>query len=626
MEIADTKKRYLAARKAYYAGAAIMSDEAFDKLEDTIRKIDPAWKPLHSTGVRIGKKVTAKLTYPQPSLNKIATHEKAAIVRWVNKMLDSKYLTVCVMPKIDGASYQLTYKAGKPISLVTRGDGVHGEDVSHFLSHLNGLPSLDKTFNAVIRVEIAMPRTVFDKKWKGIFKSDRNLASGLFNRQDVHAAIKDMRVICLRNLTHKGTLSTGLEALERRGLQVVPYTTYRVAGVPWGKLEAKLRDSTPLTSYRTDGYVVHVDDLTPVTVDRPAHAFAYKFNTGEGSLTTIQGITWEASKHGALIPTAQIDPIEVDGATLRNVTINNASWARDRKLGVGAVVRVIRSGDIIPKIVEVVTPGEFKLPSVTKYGAYHWDDNKTHLLLDNPDTDDTVVRNRLNSFFTVLDIDHIGPKQVQSLVEAGVTSTLTLTRLTEAKLVEQGIGKAIAAKVAVQLDELRQKGVPLPKLMKASGVFTKGFGEKLTQRLIDAGFDLERTLEGGFVTPFRPKHLSSESVIGPVRGTQFMEEWPNFLSWYQKSAVPFKRSVKAKSIKAKSQKLAGQAFTWTGYRNTEQEELVKAHGGSVVGFGSKTTILLYQTGGKSSSKLEKAEAKGIQVLRWEQLVRKYQLM
>lgn len=618
MELKEAKKLYLKAKRAYYlTGAPIMTDAKFDKLEASIATVEPGWKFLHSTGVKVGKKSSLKLPCPMPSLNKVTTNNPEAVQRWIAKQSGE----LVIMPKIDGASYELVYKNGAPSALITRGDGKVGEDVSHFLPYLN-LPAKIGAANLVIRCEIAMNRKVFDKKWRGAFKSDRNLASGLFNRQDVHDAIKDMTVICLRLLNSPSSLSNGLDWLKAKGFETVPYIKLAalIIGVPL--LSKRLQMSHKTYPFRLDGLVLHSNDTgLKETVDKPDFAVAFKENDEGGKLTTIKKITWEASKHGVLIPTAQIEPVEFDGATVRNVTINNASWAKINKMGVGAKINVIRSGDIIPKIVGIVKPGKFLLPSKAKHGDYAWDKNQTHLVLKNKSVNDEVAVSRLQQFYGAMDIDHLGPGHLAKMVDGGVRTSVRASKLDLNGYLKAGVPAGIAVKVVQQMEALRGRKTPLPKLVKASCIFERGIGERRVQKLLDAG-EFNYLLTGNTLDVARIGAI----LGGTVAAQALADGWPAFMKWLKATRFNIERPETVRKPKLLSKKLEGVGVTWTGYRDAEQQLLVVTNGGTVESFGGKTTVLLYKADGKSSTKVEKAEAKGIKCLRWEQFVKAYKLI
>lgn len=619
MELIEAKKLYLRARKAYYAGAELMTDAKFDKLEAAIAKVEPQWEPLHTTGIKVGKKKARKLQHAMPSLNKVTTDKPEAVVRWVAK----QNVGIVIMPKVDGASYELVYNEGKPVSLATRGDGVTGEDVSHFLPYLDLPTTIRHKGKLVIRTEIAMDRKTFDKKWRGAFKSDRNLASGLFNRQDVHAAIKDMSVVCLRVLNLDAPLSKQFEFLLKQGFVTVPWAVRVKDKVTVERLSQNLKSLHSTYAYRIDGLVLHSDAAKLIeTSDKPDFAVAFKENDAAGQLTTITAITWEASKHGFLIPTAQVKPVEFDGATVTNITLNNAGWVKEHGLGVGAKVRIVRSGDIIPKIIEVVKPvAVFTLPSKKEHGNYAWDDNDTHLVLEDVGASDEAAINQMRQFYTALDIDHIGPGHIRKLVEKQYRTTEDAATIQQQAYVDCGIPEKIAIKICDQLAQLQADGIPLPLLVKASCLFERGIGERRIQKLLD---------EGEFTYLMRSKKLDFDRIAmtlgGTVAAAAICDKWPAFQKWLANTGLNVQKPKKAAAVKLTSKKLEGVGVTWTGYRDFEQQLLVAAHGGTVESFGGKTTVLLYRAEGRSSTKVEKAEAKGIKCLRWEQFVKAYKLI
>src|SRR5271168_1300569 len=205
-KLVQMKASYLHAKRAYYNGdQSSLTDAEFDKLEDEIRDLDPAWSELKKTGVKVSNKKTETLLWRfMPSLSKMYDKEvpkfyasfKAPIRSWI------------WMDKLDGTSLQLVYTKGEPSQLITRGDGTLGGDISFFIPHLVKLKLIpasisDKSTPIVLRLEGLMKKAVFEKKWSREAKGDdgfdnsRNMVNGLFNRKAVHPALKDVDLVVL---------------------------------------------------------------------------------------------------------------------------------------------------------------------------------------------------------------------------------------------------------------------------------------------------------------------------------------------------------------------------------------------------------------------------------------------
>jgi NAD-dependent DNA ligase len=312
--------------------------------------------------------------------------------------------------------------------------------------------------------------------------------------------------------------------------------------------------------------------------------------------------------------------VQVSGAKVSNVTVNNLKWAMDRGLGIGAKVKIVRSGEIIPKIVEVVKAVPLVVPPEYKW---HWDENGTHAMIDQKHHgQDAITVEKFKHFFGTLEIDHASEALAKALVAAGVQSTVDLTAIDPYEA--SGYSKAILAKVIPQVEKLQKEGAPLPKLAKASGVFPNGVGERRIQKLLDNDLDVKHLAWNWDKQSNHAKAAYTQSicvVLGPNVGMQVVDNLQAFGVWLGASMIP----VKAPSKKAKKagSKLAGIGVTFTGFRDKVFENVILDNGGDVVDFGSKTTVLIISLSGKASGKIDKAKERGIPVLTLAQFKEKH---
>jgi NAD-dependent DNA ligase len=312
--------------------------------------------------------------------------------------------------------------------------------------------------------------------------------------------------------------------------------------------------------------------------------------------------------------------VEFDGAIVRKATVNNAKWMYDRKIGPGAVVRLVRSGEIIPKIIDVVKPGKLKLPPAS-VGKYQWDENGTHFVLLDKSVSVEAKTRGIVRFFRGVEVDLIGPGVAAKLYEGGFTTVLSILRATKEDFLQlPGIQDKGATKLYAAVQVLYTRGVELPKLMEASGAFPRGMGEKRIKQIAKIEPDLLGLAE------LSPKALTSLLLKIPMfsdtMAAVFVEGIYPFVKWFKKTKI---KIVQPAKVKVESNKLNGLRVSWTGYRSPEQENAVKVSGGEVVSFGSRTQVLLYSPTGKSSTKVDKAQAKGIATLTWDQFSKKHKL-
>lgn len=293
------------ASKAYYEGNPIMSDAEFDCLF------------AHFNG--IGYKVTDGINhyYPMWSLQKCFDLEKAPL-----------NLRDCISsPKLDGAAVSLLYVNGSFTLGLTRGDGVTGKDATDKLATL--VPS-EIPIPGIIQItgEVVCPLSV---------ENARNVAAGSLNLKSV-------------------------EAFASRPLEFVAYDAQKTLAPSWTEAMNILNSigfNTVLyfdhSNYPKDGTVYRLNDYESFyeqgyTAKHPRGAFALK-EAAQGVSGTLLDVTWQVGKSGVVSPVAILEPVEVGGATVQRATLHNIEYIRELNLEIGCKVEIIRSGEIIPRVV-----------------------------------------------------------------------------------------------------------------------------------------------------------------------------------------------------------------------------------------------------------------------------------
>lgn len=625
MTLKDNKTLYLKAKKAYdNGGEPLMSDAQFDKLEDKIRKLDPSWSKLRTTGTRIeNKKTEVKLPYFLPSLGKAYPEAIGKFFAKYQKV--DKWLA---MLKLDGSSLYLRYTKGKPTHLITRGDGTRGGDISFLIPALSHtLPVIKDKGDLHFRCEAIMPKSVFASKWEGKreddkFENARNLVNGILNRKTPHPALKDVKIVVLGQFGEK--LLPGLKRASINGLCTVPYHTITSDNSNADYLTTNLARSKTQAAYEADGLV-----LAPLNFlyeyqnsDKPKGIIAFKVNSEDMEVEAkVKDIIWQLSHNGRFTPKLLIEPIRLDGVTVTHATCHNAKWMYDRFIGPGAIVKLVRSGGVIPKIVGVVKKGKRSEPNE----PHKW--RGVHLVLDskNSEAATEVTQRRIFRYLRVFEIENIALKTVQKFYDAGLTTPFHYMKAYKDKNIKPLLKAELGENTKKIFQELHKlDNVKLSTLMVASTCFPEGVGERKLSLLVDHGIDL-RQLTHKEATESRIRSLLSDvpkfkdaSVDMIVEG---MPAFRKFLVQAEKF-ITVQADKKAKAKKAISGPLNGINVSFTGYRDKEQEQTIINNGGSVVTFGAQTKVLLYKEGGKLSSKLEKAKEKGMLVTTFDKFIRK----
>ena len=620
------------ASDAYYnSGDAIMSDDLYDMVKDHLEKIDPKNAFLKVVGAPIqGDKV--KLPYYMGSMNKIRDDDKS-ITSWVASYPG----TVVVSDKLDGISAMLVATASSR-TLYTRGDGTMGQNISNMIPYLN-LPELSasafagvKNKTLAIRGELIISRANWELI-KHLGANARNVVAGCINKSQKNTPDEEIArridFVTYELVNPKLEPSNGLEFLRTNAFKTV-YNILKPAVdvINNEMLSAILVDRRAHSAYECDGIVVYQDKQHALIRGKnPSNAFAYKsIHTHDKVEVIVTEIEWNISKDGYMKPLVKFKPINLAGVTIAKATGFNAGFIESNKLGPGSRIIIIRSGDVIPHILKVLTPSASGKPSMPTV-AYHW--NKTHvdILIDANSNDEPNVdmnKSMLSHFVKSLDMKGVGPGIVNKMVDAGIN---TIPKLMNVKAVDllkiDGFQKKSAEKVANTIAAVKDN-VECVDLMSASNIFGRLFGSRRIKTIVKAYPSILKRQ-----APTLEQLLQIEG-IGRETAPMFLENLPKFFKILDAIGIPCRSdepNVEQPKVNSASPKsnvkpetkpkidFKGQTVVFTGVRNKDLEKTIEAAGGKVSSAVSKnTTLVITKDVNENNAKLNKARDLGIKII------------
>ena len=343
------------ADKYYNTSISIINDATYDLLIDFLRLRDPKSKILKNIGAPIKSKNKVKLDYHLGSMDKIKPADCRKFDSWIKKYKGPYNLS----DKLDGVSALLVYKKNESIKLFTRGTATEGHDITVLIKYFN-LPSFeeikeyvskkkivsdDKNNLMAFRGEIIINQKIFEKNWSKTLKNARNSVSGLVNSKNINSDLaKDTNLVLYEVVDPFLKIDEQFKMLNELGFKVVKNKT--VATLSFEILSKYLRDRRSNSEYLIDGIIITDSQKHDRNTDgNPEYAFAFK-DILEDQITqsTIIKIEWNISKNGYLNPTVIIEPVCIGGVEIKRVSAHNAKYVVDNKLGVGAIIEIIRSG------------------------------------------------------------------------------------------------------------------------------------------------------------------------------------------------------------------------------------------------------------------------------------------
>ena len=586
----------------------IMTDNQYDILEDYISDKYPKNEIIHKIGAPVERnKVT--LPYQMGSMDKIKP-DTSALANWMAKYR-GPYVLSC---KLDGVSGLYTTEGSAP-KLYTRGDGKVGQDVSHLIPHLR----LPKTKGIVIRGEFIIPKAVFDSKYKTKFANPRNMVAGIINHKSINEAITDLQFVAYEVIVPVKKPSEQMEFLTTLEVEVVLWKTE--SAITNELLSETLVDWRKNYIYEIDGVIVTNDAKYARKDGNPDHAFAFKMVLSDQvAEAKVVDVIWSPSKDGYLKPRVQIEPINLGGVRIEFATGFNGSFINDNKVGVGAVIELIRSGDVIPHIRKVTVPAEeAKMPSV----PFKWNDTHVDVMLEDLDSNETVKEKNITGFFRGIGVEGLSSGNVARIIQAGYDTVPEIIKMDVNDLLQvEGFKDKTANKLYNGIKE-KIDAASLITLMSASNVFGRGFSGKKTELIIEAYPDVLTSKESNAQ---KVAKISAIKGMAEKTSESFVERIPDFINFIKEAGLSKKlaQEVTEKKQVDESHPLFGKTIVMTGFRDTQIQEDIKNVGAKLGSSVSKNTfIVLVKDKDEDTGKAGDARKLGVTLMTPEEFVKKY---
>jgi NAD-dependent DNA ligase len=608
LKAADIVKVLKAASESYYyEGKPLMSDDMFDLVKDHLQKIAPKNPYLKKIGANLPKDADAKVKLPYwlGSLDKIRDDPKA-IDKWVGAYAG----TYVVSDKLDGNSAMLMVGAddGKR-TLYSRGDGKVGQNISHLLPLIRGIPEVLPTGLAV-RGELIISR----RDWKTIEHlgaNARNMVAGVMHSKRPNPAVAGtVRFIAYELISDHVSPQDGLCKLDGLGFEVVHHT--HVKDLSMDALSEELMRRRRDSPFEIDGIVVYHNAYHKrVSGSNPKNAFAFKsILTHDEAEVVVSHVEWNVSKDGYIKPIINFaDPVVLAGAKISKATGINAAFIEKHIIGPGSRVVIIRSGDVIPKVQRVLSPAANGKPSLPTGIDYKWTDTHVDIIADVAASGDVVLK-QIEHFVSTLDIKHVASGTLRKLFDNGINTIPKLVKVTVDQLLKMdGFQQTSATKIAESIVKT-VKDARCEDLMVASNAFGRGLGRKKIEVIVTA-FPLEKLM---VETP-AIGDLTKVEGIGVATAKSFVTGLPDFRKFIVSIGRDDCGKKKATPSSAKSQHLAGLTFVFTGFRSKDWEAAVVAAGGKMGSSVSKnTSVVVASDVDEDSTKLNKARELGVRVV------------
>ncbi len=620
----------------YVLDDPIMTDEGYDKLYHELVRYEeshPDELLANSPSQRVGDVVSEGFT-KEKHLSRMWSLEDVFDAHGLEKWLQKTYrldnsVTFYCEPKYDGASLDLLYENGELVKGITRGDGSVGELITQNVKTIRSIPlTIAHKERIEIRGEVVIFKEEFEKinkerlkKAEQLFANPRNAAAGSLRQLDPKITASRNLVflpygVGINSLEHK-LLSDKMSYIYELGFREPPL---RAITKGYDEIEAiyeQMQKERESYAMMLDGMVVKVNEISAqidmgYTVKVPRWAVAYKFPAVE-KITTLKNIILQVGRTGAVTPVAIVEPTEIEGAIIERATLHNFDEIERMDIRIGDKVIILRSGDVIPKIVKVLanerSGNEVKVERPKNCPVCGSELLQEDVLIKCQNlTCEARVVNSIIYFASkpCLNIDGLGNKIVEQLFNAElIKSVLDLFDLTMEKLLNlEGFKEKKAHNLLNAIQ--KAKGSELWRFINALGI--EHIGE-VASKMIAQAFGLE------YFNAVKEELIAIDGI-----GDEMAESYLEFMrvnrETVQKLQVILEPVAPEKKEEAKENPFKGKTIVLTGSMSKPRpkiKEMLESLGSKVSGSVSKKTdFLIY--GEDAGSKYDKAVSLGVATL------------
>lgn len=634
----------------YVLSSPTISDFEFDALLRELQGLEDAHPEMYdpsSPTQRVGSDISKGFKqvahkYPMLSLgNTYSKSEVADFYERVKRSLNEDF-EICCELKFDGSSISLTYKDGKLVQAVTRGDGVQGDDVTANVKTIRSVPLVLKgagwPAEFEIRGEILMPWKVFEdlniareQAGEPLFANPRNAASGTLKLMDPSEVGRRKLDAYLYYMLGEELPAEGhyenLMAAREWGFKISDTTRKcRTLEEVFAFIDHfdTARKELPVA---TDGIVLKVNSLRQqknlgYTAKSPRWAIAYKFQA-ERALTRLNEVTYQVGRTGVVTPVANLDAVQLSGTVVKRASLHNADIIEKFDLHIGDMVYVEKGGEIIPKITGVDTDARLLLgekvrfitkcpvcgtPLVRNEGeAAHYCPNEQGCA--------PQIRARIEHFVSreAMNIETIGPETVELLYNYGVIKDITdLYSLQEEDfLMLPRLGKRSIDNLLAAVKQSCE--VPFERVLFALGI--RYVGATVAKRLARAFVNIDALMNASLAALMAVDEIG-ERIAASVVG--FFASEHNRAVVEKLRAAGLKFEIEEAVMQSRTDILAGMSIVISGvfvhHSRDEYKEMIEQNGGKNVGSVSKSTSFILAGDNMGPAKLEKAQKLNVRLV------------
>ena len=377
------------------------------------------------------------------------------------------------------------------------------------------------------------------------------------------------------------------------------------------KLFELLKDFKKNSEYEIDGIVItHNKPYEIKNGDNPPYSFAFKSNELlDVAEVIVNNVEWNISKDRYMKPIVQFNPVKLNGVVIKQATGFNADFIEKNKIGLGSIIKIQRSGEVIPHIISIVKEADDGNPMMPTI-PYKW--NKTHIdiIAELDDKNREVDIKNFMFFMKSLKIKGVSEGILTKLYDNGFDSLKKIIYITKDEVLKiDGFKDKSASNLIEALDEIKKKNCN--EIMIASNIIGRGLGEKKLELILKNYPDICQNKKKGL--DIKIEDLMKINGMGELTSQLFKDNLEKFYDFYEDLGFKLKK-INVKTIINKGI-FENVYFVFTGFRSDELEKFIKDNSGNVEStITSKTNYLIMKDRSKITNKISKAMEKGVKII------------
>ena len=598
--------------KYYNTDTPVITDALYDILIDFLKLKSPKSSVLKNIGAKVKSKNKIKLDYWLGSMNKIKPQFTNQLDSWISKYPDSYNLS----DKLDGVSALLTYKANGTINMATRGTAIEGTNITPIIKYLK-LPSFDDVLKyckehkikgntelpsyakhdcntnlIAFRGELIIKEKVFIKNWSDKLKNVRNSVAGLVNSITINPKLAlDTDLVLYEIVDPFYPIEKQFKIINDIGFNLVPNKTFN-NNLSFELLSKYLNERRTKSLYKIDGIIVTSTKIQKRNVKaNPDYAFAFKdILEDQIAKTHVISIEWNISKDGFIIPTLLLEPVNIGGVEIKRATGYNAKFIVDNKIGPGSKLEIIRSGDVIPKVHNVLSTSKSGTADLPK-SKWHWNETNVDIQLDDIISNSNVLIKNIYYFFSSLDTKGLGEKNVEKLINAGLNTIVKILSADKSMFLKVDGFKEKSANNLVLAIKSAMTNIPLAKFMAASNKLGPGLGQERMKSVLSIYPNILIDYKKWSKTDFINK-IKSINGWEDKTAKLLVSNFENFINFYDSVKEYITIETVKNSITKASGVFTDKTIVFTGFRDKDLQSKIEIQGGKISSSISKNTDYL----------------------------------